>query len=1228
LLIINSASAVDYYVNSNVLTTSGSGTSRVSPYKYLNQLPGALIGDTNIFLKCGSVWNETLSIRNSSMKTNNVTITRYGDNCTEINLPVIDGAVPLVGWVADPDDKSGKVFKTQSHIDTGYSILTTQLFNAASNQRYPVARFPNLDDPQGSMRIITQNSAYVDERKTQAHYLIDKSITNPFWALNPGLNPTGAELHIRNRNWRLQDRIITFFDRNPGELGWFESSPTTIEENNKLKIGHALISKSCNGCVAKDYSYYLANLKWMMDQAGEWFQDKMTKHIYIQTDGSTPADGEVAVSVLDYGIDIVLQANLNISYVKVINTRYEGFHLDKIYDYHINNVEINNAGATGLWVISWSPEPMSTISNIIMNSRINQVTTAGIKIESNANTNKNINDGWSTYLFNNTVTNVGNLDYADPEAHKHLKINPWRNDRSIGRGIGVSIGNDKNYWLYGNVINNLLYSGIQASGKTLNPAIINNRISNFCTMLDDGGAIYIGGSCFTSLIDNKTCDQSFIENGNISENIIGNGIGNSYGVSANDSSAYGIYLDSDVMQTTINNNTVYNVSGAGIFIHDAQENVITNNLLFNNREEILITENMESGIIKQTTGIIVNNNKAIHLKNTEAISIRSSFDDYYSIVDMAQFSNNHYFSSQADSLINEEFVGGFKHYMLDNWKQIRGQGSGSTNLDEYHFVSQYISRALSNNLISNSNFDISVGQWGCWFNGKVGSDCPFSATDPYYKWTKNCGLSGGGCMTLETNNVTKIAAIKSNIPIEAGSKYLLEFSAQGSEINQKGSTIIRKTNKFNDGWDSLGLNSIINVGSNPEYFKHVFSATESYQQAAAYIYADTGSALNIDDYTLTKVATVPLNENEIAVLLFNDTNTTQSYSQSILAGSLNPQAIYVNEYGVSTSGNGILNPGEKKVLIDSRHSHLDSDYDGVINGALGAEFYDRCINTVPGKTTDRYGCSFEQKDDWDGDGLLNSDELVLMTDPENPDSDGDNVIDGVDAFPNNPAESLDSDADGIGDNTDNCPLIVNPNQTDSDLDFIGNVCDKEIFEAILVPSLDGWVTESAEDTNVGNYSRSDAQFFRIGDNQNDRQIKMILSFNLSDLPNLANIKMVSLILIKKIEKGNTTTFGNAEVDLSIGGFNASQSLLGSDFEAIPTVKNVSSLTRFGTGANALISQYGLTVMSGWRGVIQFRVAFAVDDNDNQAVDLIEYYSAEYSVINKRPKMFIEYTLPD
>ena len=135
----------------------------------------------------------------------------------------------------------------------------------------------------------------------------------------------------------------------------------------------------------------------------------------------------------------------------------------------------------------------------------------------------------------------------------------------------------------------------------------------------------------------------------------------------------------------------------------------------------------------------------------------------------------------------------------------------------------------------------------------------------------------------------------------------------------------------------------------------------------------------------------------------------------------------------------------------------DDDFDGV---------GDLCDSDVSGeKPTCGVGnlppCEAinQNLDDGDGDGLSDAEEASLGTDPNNEDTDGDGFKDGEDNCPiianeyqtntdgdgKGDACDEDDDGDGVLDAfPDNCPLIANTNQEDMDGNGIGDSCDPDI----------------------------------------------------------------------------------------------------------------------------------------------------------------------------------------
>ncbi|WP_290580468.1 thrombospondin type 3 repeat-containing protein [Ketobacter sp.] len=138
---------------------------------------------------------------------------------------------------------------------------------------------------------------------------------------------------------------------------------------------------------------------------------------------------------------------------------------------------------------------------------------------------------------------------------------------------------------------------------------------------------------------------------------------------------------------------------------------------------------------------------------------------------------------------------------------------------------------------------------------------------------------------------------------------------------------------------------------------------------------------------------------------------------------------------------------------DSNSTNPDVDGDQVLDG------YDNCplVANTQQKDSDFDGIGDLCDTDKDNDGVnddvdncpavanqdqanADGDELGDLCDS---DDDGDGVADAEDAFPLDASESADTDSDSVGDNSDNCPLVANQDQLDTDQDEVGNLCDDD-----------------------------------------------------------------------------------------------------------------------------------------------------------------------------------------
>ncbi|CAA0111340.1 Glutamyl-tRNA(Gln) amidotransferase subunit A [Zhongshania aliphaticivorans] len=163
---------------------------------------------------------------------------------------------------------------------------------------------------------------------------------------------------------------------------------------------------------------------------------------------------------------------------------------------------------------------------------------------------------------------------------------------------------------------------------------------------------------------------------------------------------------------------------------------------------------------------------------------------------------------------------------------------------------------------------------------------------------------------------------------------------------------------------------------------------------------------------------------------------------------------------------GLLDSDE----IDNGSNPLlaDSDADGVDDGN---DAFPTDNTETQDSDGDSIGNNADQDDD--NDGLSDTDEQALGTDPQRADSDSDGVSDSQDAFPTDPTESADTDSDGVGDNSDAFPQ--DPSEIkDSDSDGVGDNADAFPNDSTETVDTDGDGTGNNADQDDDGDGLSDA----------------------------------------------------------------------------------------------------------------------------------------------------------
>jgi hypothetical protein len=179
---------------------------------------------------------------------------------------------------------------------------------------------------------------------------------------------------------------------------------------------------------------------------------------------------------------------------------------------------------------------------------------------------------------------------------------------------------------------------------------------------------------------------------------------------------------------------------------------------------------------------------------------------------------------------------------------------------------------------------------------------------------------------------------------------------------------------------------------------------------------------------------------------------------------------------------------------------------------------------------------------------------------------------------------------------------------------------------------DGRVQESSETSNTGgsfNSTATTSSALRVGDLTQDRQLKSIVSFDTSSLPDGATVTSATLTLVRGSLTGTSpfTTHGTCQLDIVTGAFGGANALAASDFEAAATATGVGSMSNppsNGSASTGSLNASGLAAINK-TGRTQLRIYFTLDDNDDGGSDYMGFYSGDNATASNRPTLSVTYT---
>ncbi|MBE9585349.1 right-handed parallel beta-helix repeat-containing protein [Mucilaginibacter sp. JRF] len=338
-----------------------------------------------------------------------------------------------------------------------------------------------------------------------------------------------------NNNWAGGEVVIR---KNAWEL---DKAAITNQSGNTLTVTDK------GTAIADNWGFFIQNHPKTLDRSGEWYFDKAAKTLmlYYNTD---PNSLGVTASVMGAGIILQNVSNISIQNIVIKQTQRFGISAKNVKGIKISNVGIYQIAQDALSFQGNGGDV--TITNSVIDGALNNAIV--------------IYDHKSITINNNTIKNIG--------------LVAGRGNSGSGSYIAVRY-NMKNGQavISNNTIQNVGYSGIDF--RSSNVTIKNNLIKNFGLTKTDGGGIYT----FNGKTNGGYTNQKIISN------IVLNGVSVKKGMYKSNSSAHGIYMDDCSQNVDIENNTVAECTGSGIFLHGTRNVSVGQNTCYNNANQLLVS---------------------------------------------------------------------------------------------------------------------------------------------------------------------------------------------------------------------------------------------------------------------------------------------------------------------------------------------------------------------------------------------------------------------------------------------------------------------------------------------------------------------------------------------------------------------------------------------------------------------------------------------------------------
>jgi hypothetical protein len=400
--------------------------------------------------------------------------------------------------------------------------------------------------------------------------------------------------------------------------------------------------------VQNNFGFFVQKAKMTLSMTGallgDWWQDTANNRLYVKFPANNPGAYTVRYSTAQQVVNTTGRAFLTFDGLDVEGSNWDAMLFTNCNNIRFRNLKVSKAARYGVRQESCTYMDYD-------NTEIEDAGTGGITNSFNGGRYSN---------YRNVRTLRTGVNAGTPDSNGDGKCN------AIDAGAYDVLAERCQ-------VREIGYLGISFAGD--NVLVRHNLIDTFCTLKDDGSAIYTyNGEDWKGYPPHV--------NRKVHNNIIINGLGNSSGTTGTNKEVFGIYLDDASYNVEVYNNSIGYVNGSGIYYHNAPNGICYGNKILNTQNfsfsQLLIKDdNIRASILHRNMQFYANQLLCARTDKT-LVNLISKNTDYTLI---GVFSNNRYFRPYTSPTSNFFELNEWPNHNqvnISGWRTATGQDSAAS----------------------------------------------------------------------------------------------------------------------------------------------------------------------------------------------------------------------------------------------------------------------------------------------------------------------------------------------------------------------------------------------------------------------------------------------------------------------------------------------------------------------------------------------------------------------